>query len=240
MNGEQPLDHEQIEELLAGYVLRSLAGDDAAEADRLLSDHVPSCVSCRDTLMAFQRLSADVALAAEPLTPPDTLLPRMHRELADPERRRRPAQLVAVAAGVVAVIGLAGLTIGQGLRANSANARAEDLRAAAEMAVRPDASRVPVGPVRELTAPGVEEFYVLGDDCPAPPPGTVYRLWVVADGVATYVTDFLPEDGRVFLTVPFDPSLYDDLWISVEPAGSEPSAPTDVRWTATGSVPQAA
>jgi hypothetical protein len=240
LNRDHQLDHEQIEELLAGYVLRSLSGDDAAEADRLLSDHVPSCATCRDTLIAFQGLSADLALAAEPIAAPDTLLPRIHRELTEPERRRRPAQLVAVAAGVVAVIGLAGLSIGQGMRADSADARAEDLRAAAEMAVRPDASRVPVGPVRELTAPGVEEFYVLGDDCPAPPPGSVYRLWVVADGAATYVTDFLPEDGRVFLTVPFDPSLYDDLWISVEPEGSEPTTPTDVLWAATGSSSQAA
>jgi hypothetical protein len=240
VNRDHQLDHEQIEELLAGYVLRSLAGDDAAEADRLLTDHVPSCATCRDTLIAFQGLSADLALAAEPVPAPDTLLPRMHRELTEPERRRRPAQLVAVAAGVVAVIGLAGLTIGQGLRANDANARAEDLRAAAEMAVRPDASRVPVGPVRELTAPGVEEFYVLGEDCPPPPPGFVYRLWVVAEDEATYVTDFLPDDGRVFVAVPFDPNLYDDLWISVEPAGSEPTAPTDVQWSATGSTSQAA
>ena len=35
--------HEAIEELLVGYVLRSLSGEDAARADHLLSDHVPHC-----------------------------------------------------------------------------------------------------------------------------------------------------------------------------------------------------
>ncbi len=229
-------DHEAIEELLAGYVLRSLSGEDATEADRLLSVHVPSCDSCRDTLGAFQDLSADLALDATPIVPPDTLLPRLHREL-EPRAQRRPrARGFMVAASVVAVVGLAGLTVTQGMRASDATARAEDLRAAAQMALDPESTQVPVGPVDELSAPGVEEFYVIGDDCPLPPPGTVYRVWLVeAGGQTTYVGDFLPEDGSVFLSVPFDPGMYEDLWISVEPADSEPTVPTDVQWSAQGS-----
>lgn len=229
-------DHEAIDELLAGYVLRSLSGEDAAEADHLLSDHVPTCAACRDTLAAFQDLSADLALDATPLSPPETLLPRLHRELEPPASRRRPVQIFAVAASVVAVVGLAGLAVTQGLRASDANSRAEDFRSAAQMALRPDSNQVPVGPVNELTAPGVEEFYVMGDNCPQPPEGSVYRVWIVAGGQPTFVTDFLPEDGQVFLSIPFDPSRYDDLWISVEPAGSEPTTPTDVEWQASGSA----
>ena len=69
-------DHEGIEELLAGYVLRSLSGADAAEADRLLSDHVPGCATCRQTLDDFQRLSADLGVAAAPMAPArDTAAP---------------------------------------------------------------------------------------------------------------------------------------------------------------------
>ena len=229
-------DHEAIDELLAGYVLRSLSGEDAAEADHLLSDHVPTCAACRDTLAAFQDLSADLALGAAPLTPPETLLPRLHRELEPPASRRRPVQIFAVAASVVAVVGLAGLAVTQGLRASDANSRAEDFRSAAQMALRPDSNQVPVGPVNELTAPGVEEFYVMGDNCPQPPEGSVYRVWIVAGGQPTFVTDFLPEDGQVFLSIPFDPSRYDDLWISVEPAGSDPTTPTDVEWQASESA----
>ena len=34
-------DHDAIDELLAGYVLQALSGPDAADADRLLAEHVP-------------------------------------------------------------------------------------------------------------------------------------------------------------------------------------------------------
>ena len=235
MRPEHPTDHETIEALLAGYVLGGLTGDDAAAADRILTDHVPSCSACRETLTAFRDVTADLALSVEPLSPPETLLPRLHRELEPRAVRRRPMQVLAVTAGVVAVVGLAGLTITQGMRASDANATAEDLRAAAEMALRSDADLVPVGPVHEISAPGVGEFYVIGSSCPEPPEDSVYRLWVVADGQATFVTDFLPDDGNVILSVPFDPSRYDDVWISIEPAGSEPSVPSDDRWQASGS-----
>ena len=68
--------HEAIEELLAGYVLRSLSGEDAARADHLLSEHVPHCPACRDSLAVFQGVTADLALEVAPVRPPDTLLPR--------------------------------------------------------------------------------------------------------------------------------------------------------------------
>ena len=76
-----PQEHDRIDELLAGYALRSLTGEDAAEADRLLSQHVPDCARCRETLLALSDTVADLALAAEPIAPPETLLPRLHREL---------------------------------------------------------------------------------------------------------------------------------------------------------------
>ena len=229
-------DHERVEELLAGYVLRSLSGDDAAEADRLLSDHVPDCGACRGSLMSFQELTADLALAAEPVTPPETLLPRLHRELEPPAPRRRPVQMFAVAAGVVAVVGLAGLTVSQNIRANNADVRADALANAAQLVTRDDANLVPVGPVHEVSAPGEEEFYVMGEGVASPAEGMVYRVWLVSGGTPTFVGDFLPDDGQVFLVVPFDPSSYDDLWISVEPADAPTDVPTDVRWRASETV----
>jgi hypothetical protein len=233
-------DHDEIDELLAGYVLRSLGDEDAARADRVLAEHVPGCDDCRATLSAFRELAADLALDADPVAPSETLLPRLHRELGPQPARRRSLQVVVVAAGVVAVVGLAGLSLNQGIRARSANARAEDLQGATEMALRPDANRVPVGPVQELSAPGVERFYVLGNDVPAPPAGSVYAVWLVAREQPTFVEDFLPEDGRVFLVVPFEAGSYDELWISVEPGGAEPVSPTDIRWRGSISTPNAA
>jgi hypothetical protein len=164
------------------------------------------------------------------VAPPETLLPRLHRELEPPAPRRRPAQLFAVAAGVVAVVGLAGLTVSQSIRANNADVRADALANAAQIATRDDARLVPVGPVNEVSAPGVEEFYVVGDGVQSPPVGMVYRVWIVAGGVPTFVGDFLPEGGEVFFTIPFDPSLYDDLWISIEPADAPTDAPSSSQW----------
>ena len=232
-------DHEPIEELLAGYVLRTLSGADAAEADRLLSDHVPDCSACRDSLRDFQQLSADLALAAPPMSPPETLLPHLHRELAPHEPRRRPMQTFAVAAGVVAVVSLAGLTVSQNIRANNADVRADSLANAAQLVTRDDARMVEVGPVQEITAPGEEHVYVMGEGVPTPPPGSVYRVWLVTDGVPTFVGDFLPDNGRVFLDIPFDPARYDDLWISIEPVDAPTDGPSSAEWWSAGSSPAA-
>src|SRR5207247_277132 len=72
-------DHDRIEELLAGYVLLGLSGEDAVEADRLLSEHVPSCPRCRDAMAGFQAVGGDLALAVPPAQPPDLVLPRIRR-----------------------------------------------------------------------------------------------------------------------------------------------------------------
>jgi hypothetical protein len=230
-------DHETIEELLAGHVLRSLSAADAAEADRLLTEHVPGCNACRTMLEDFRRLSGDMGLAAEPIAPPETLLPRLRRELGAAGPRRTPMRFVAVAAGVAAVVGLAGLSVSQNIRANNADVRADSMAEAAVLASRPDARMVDVGPMQELSAPGEEILYVMGDGVPMPPEGSVYRAWIVSDGTPTFVEEFLPDEGRVFLEVPFDPNVHDDLWISIEPADAPTDEPVSAeRWSASSAA----
>jgi hypothetical protein len=223
-------DHERIEELLAGYVLRSLSGPDAHEADLLLSDHVPECRACRDSLDAYQHVAADLAFAAQPVSPPETMLPRLHRELEPRATRRRPMQVFAVAAGVAAVVGLAGLSVSQSMRADDAAGRASELAHAVGLVTRDGTRMVDVGPVQEISAPGEDQVYVAGEDVPTPPAGSVYRVWLVSGGEPTFVRDFLPDGGRVFLTIPFDPARYDDLWIAIEPAGAPTFAPSSQDW----------
>ena len=235
-------DHEQIEELLAGYVLRSLSGEDAAAADRLLAEHVPSCLTCRGLLADFRVITADLALAASPMRPPETLLPHLHRELESPARRtRRPLQFLAVAASVVVVAGLAGLAVTQGVRAHNGEARATALsnRAATlsnimDFVAQPDATVAPVGPASEISEPGRELFYLYGRDVPMPAPGMVYRVWLVDGSVPTYVGEFLPDQGFVGVEIRFDPSRYDALWVCLAPAGSARLTPSesDVLWRA--------
>jgi anti-sigma-K factor RskA len=229
--------HEAIEELLAGYVLRSLSGEDAVRADHLLSDHVPHCPACRDSLAVFQAVTGDLALEATPIRPPDTLLPGLHRDLGAQERRRRPVAVFAVAASVVAVVGFAGLAVTQSLRVNDARSRIDDMRSALDFARRPGASMVPVDSnstgteaLTEISRPGTERFYLVGSDVPTPPEGTVYRVWLLSGTEATWATDFVPEPGMMVVTLEFDPTLYDRILISVEPAGSTPDTPELAVW----------
>ena len=229
--------HEAIEELLAGYVLRSLSGEDAERADHLLSDHVPQCPACRDSLAVFQAVTADLSLDPSPVQPPDTLLPRLHRDLGVQDRRRRPVAVFAVAASVVAVVGFAGLAVSQNMRVNDTRSRMDDIRSAMDFATRPGASMVQVDssdsdtePITEISHPGTERFYLVGNDVPMPPEGTVYRVWLLSGTQATYATDFVPEPGMMVVELEFDPSQYDRILISVEPEGSTPDTPEIAVW----------
>lgn len=229
--------HEDIEELLAGYVLRSLSGEDAVRADHLLSDHVPHCPACRDSLAVFQAVTADLALEVTAIQPPDTLLPRLHRDLGAQDRRRRPVAIFAVAASVVAVVGFAGLAVTQSMRVSDTRSRIEDIRSAFDFARQPGSSMVPVDSsssdtesLTEISHPGTERFYLVGSDVPMPPEGTVYRVWLLSGTQATWATDFVPEPGMMIVTLEFDPTLYDRILISVEQAGSTPDAPNGAVW----------
>ena len=232
-------NHEAIEELLAGYVLRSLSGEDASRADQVLSDHVPTCAACRDTLAVFQGVTADLALGAAPIEPPETLLPRLHRDLGPQGVRRRSMAALAVAASVIAVVGLVGLSVTQGAHLNSTQNSLNDISAALDLAGKPGASMASVDaatsdtePLTEISDPGVQEFYLFGRDLPSPPTGTVYRIWLVSGSTPTFVTDFTPDPGLTLIKMAFDPSRYDEILISIEREGSDPGEPSNAIWEA--------
>jgi anti-sigma-K factor RskA len=230
-------EHERIQELLAGYVLRSLSGDDAAEADRVLTEHVPTCDECRATLDAFQAVAGDLALDAASVAPPDTLRARLRREL-EPRAPSRwnPGRIVAIAASVVVVVGVGAvaLTRGGGGLANGQIAHAE-LRDITNVATDPGTSREQLGGnATELVSPATEKLYVYGSDVSQPPPGTVYRLWAVSQDTqdATYIGDFLPtDDGMLLLEITIPASSVGQLLVTIEPAGSEPTTPGQPAWT---------
>jgi hypothetical protein len=96
---------------------------------------------------------------------------------------------------------------------------------------QPDATQVPVGPVREIGRPGIRELYLYGTDVPDPAPGKVYRLWLGSGSSYTYVGEFRPDDGLVVLLFPFDPARYDSVLVTEEPEGSDHSQPGDEAWS---------
>ena len=236
-------DHERIGELLAGYVLGGLSGDDARATDRLLAEHVPACPQCRSTLTDLQAVVGELALEADPLAPPEMLLPRLHREMGPQPRRRRPVVAEAAAASFVAVMGMAGLAVSQGIRASNADERSALMSEALRFASRPDASTSslvdpdPSGdttsPVTEITAPGVEAVYLICHDVPAPSPGMIYRIWLGSGGSFRYTAQFEPDPGVMVLRLQFDPATVDRVVITEEPIDLAPTQPDAgaIRWS---------
>ncbi len=226
------LTHDDVQELLAGYALRSLSGEDAAAADRVLNDHVPGCDDCRRALEAFDATAADLALAVEPVEPPDLLLARLHRDM---EPRRRTAgrswnagRLVAVAASVVLIAGVTGLVLSRSGDLGATELVSTNLQQALAAAEQPDAETRPVGETVEVTAP--DGFYLYGQDVPIPPPGTTYCLWLVHDGEHHYVGRFLPDaTGTVAIKVLVEGS-FDEILVTVEDAATAPTEPGSPAW----------
>lgn len=232
--------HEAIDELLAGYVLGSLSGPDAEEADRLLTEHVPGCGACRDTLVAFGSVAADLGLDAPVMTPPDTLLPRIHRELGQRRRGRsgwvsgwNAGRIVAVAASVMLVVGLGGLALSRGREGpvGGRTLQAADLQQIQALADDAGTETTELGPITEVAPPDADGFYVIGENVPQPPLGTVYRLWAITAKGAEYLGEFLPSSsGLVALKVSMDPTPIEDVVVTVEPIDSEPSEPGAPAW----------
>jgi Anti-sigma-K factor rskA len=224
------VDHEVIEELLAGYVLRALSGEDAAEADQLLSDHVPGCASCRETLADFQEVAGELALDASPITPPEVLLPRLHRNLGRRSAWRRPSALAAAAAGLVVMVGLGAFAVDQSARANHLATRSVLFTKLMDFTSRPGTQSVPVGDVTGIVHPGVEDFYLQGSHVPPPRPGTVYHVWVADGSSYRHLGRFFPEDGFVLIELRLDPTRYQQIVISEQPESVTSGTPENVRW----------
>jgi hypothetical protein len=223
------IDHDAADELLAGYVLGSLTGEDAEEADRLLTEHVPDCLTCRATLDAFQGVTGELGLMPDPVVPPDTLLPRLERELTGGQRRRvqgwGPARIVAGAAAAVVLMGVVGLSLLNDGGGPSEVLTKADLAQVNQLKAQPGAQSAPidssVADAEEVEPPDGRELYVIGT-FEAAGPGFTYRLYAVADGSMTYLGDLDPPTGVVAFHVAVDPSTVDSLLLRIEPMASPP------------------
>ena len=237
----EPHGHERIEELLAGYVLRSLSDEDAADADRLLATHVPTCVTCRRLLHELTETAADLAFAAEPVDPADTLLPRLHREL-EPRDGRRWSGRTGLVAGVAVAVVAVGIAFSQGLRLLDLERRSDLVGEMLQYLQQPGATTDPLTaasdgaaeePMAEVVAPEAEHFFLVGTDVPPPPAGAEYGVWL-SDGVeAVYVGELPWGPGVRIVKVPFDRSRFDRVVVTVEAASDDaPADPGAPVWEA--------
>ena len=245
-------DHDQIEELLAGYVLQALEGQDAREADRLLTEHVPSCLICRSTLADFQSLTGDLAFATPAVAPPDLVWPQIKRSMADrPVGGKRRWAFTAIAASVVAIFGLVGVNVVLSGRMNDAQDNQQQLTSMFKDMLGDDGARMvslknPSTQVPTMFAsylPGQPVARFVGVNVPQPDnEGDVYRVWLVQEGTLTSAGDFVPdEDGIAVMEIQTDISGYGQITITEEPptpAAAAVTGPTGtIRWAGFISLP---
>lgn len=237
-------DHDRIEELLAGYVLQSLSGEDASRADRLLAGHVPTCSLCREILVEFQAVTGDLALTVPPLEPPDTLLPRLQREIRSgpaPARVNRfSVPALAAAASFVALVAVAGFAVSLSGRVDEVESQRRlvtqalsdaSARGAAPVGLQAEGNR-PDNAIVEISGPALERFTLVGTAVPDPRAGDVYRIWFGRGGEWDYAGEFVPEGGYVVLALTIDTGQYDQLLITEEPATAEATTPAeDWAWS---------
>jgi Anti-sigma-K factor rskA len=219
-------DHDRVEELLAARALDGLDPEEAALAERALIEHVPGCPRCREVLDSFHTVAGDLALLADPATPPDTLEGRIRRSI----RRRRRMRLRGAGWGVAAVatvvaLALAGWNVFLATRLGQTETTQGRIADAILSVGHPNHEVVPLqGPGSEragmVYVQGEERMYVMATRLPEP--RGVYRLWLVDQG-RHWSPGILRVAGEVaFIYVHTDPERWDVVMITDEPREDVP------------------
>jgi anti-sigma-K factor RskA len=91
---DTPMSHSEYEELAAGYVLGALEPDD----EHVFQQHLDGCPVCEANVRELEAVVGELAYAAPPVDPPDTLWAGIRREIR-PEAARRPVIPAAPGAG---------------------------------------------------------------------------------------------------------------------------------------------
>jgi anti-sigma-K factor RskA len=83
---DTPMSHSEFEELAAGYVLGALEPDDEEAFRR----HLDGCSTCEENIRELEAVVGELAYAAPPVDPPDTLWAGIRREIGPEAARRAP------------------------------------------------------------------------------------------------------------------------------------------------------
>jgi anti-sigma-K factor RskA len=83
---DTPMSHNEFEELAAGYVLGALEPDD----EQYFRQHLGGCATCEANVRELEAVVGELAYAAPPVNPPETLWAGIRREI-EPQAARRVA-----------------------------------------------------------------------------------------------------------------------------------------------------
>jgi anti-sigma factor RsiW len=83
---DTPMSHGEFEELAAGYVLGALEPDD----EHVFQRHLEGCAACEANVRELEAVVGQLAYAAPPVDPPDTVWAGIRREIAS-EAARHPS-----------------------------------------------------------------------------------------------------------------------------------------------------
>ncbi len=179
--------------LLAGsYALNAL--DDVER--RRFESHLTSCTTCQDDIAGF-RLAVDELAVATSQAPPPAMKARV---LAEVGRTRQvstvPARSMSVgralprlalAAAVVAALGMGGLAAQQ-------RERADRYQEAASLATAPDARIVRLagrtGAAQMIYSPTTGSGVLVADNLAPAPSGRTYQLWIIEAGTPRPIGTF--------------------------------------------------
>ena len=235
-------DHDRIEELLAGYALDALSGEDAAEAEALLTEHVPTCLTCRRLMEEYREVVGDLALAAGPVPAPDLVLASLRRELSETDglasrRRGLPSWMGAVAA--VALLALGGWTAFLSQRVSDADVSRINAENAIRVMSDPSSRLVSMheetdtpGEASVAWMPGEETCFVIVDRIPRPSRRHEYQVWFTVNGEpVVHASSFLHKGPQSVIAIGIDVRHYDGVWI-VQQREGEDGPPTTPIMTA--------
>ena len=222
--------HELVQEYLAGAALHALDAGEQAEAEVLLAEHLPRCPDCSRAKDEFDQTVAELALAAPAKHPPRLLGTRLRKDI---RKGHRPAwtPVAMVAAAVAVVVGLSAWNAHLSSRMSRAEARQAATQANTADLIyavsHPESRVVPFDPAGEkgqrtqvaaTYVPGRRVLYLFGS-MPLPSSGHVYQVWLGKSGVFSNEGTFVPQDrGLVFVRIAVDPSGYDTVLVTEEPA----------------------
>jgi Anti-sigma-K factor rskA, C-terminal/Putative zinc-finger len=243
---DTPMSHSEFEELAAGYVLGALEPDDEHD----FQEHLGGCATCEASVRELEAVVGELAYAAPPVDPPDTVWAGIRRQIepqaarrgatpgAAPRRRagRRLLPGLAAAAAILLVVALSAWNLS--LRDDNAAIRGvlAALERATQLANDPNASLVtmdeipgPQGAQATVIASSRQDRGVLLiESLPPLARDRVYELWGVPQGeiakaqrALTFVPLRRPGVQALEFEVPIQPGTAFAITDEPGPDGSE-------------------